>query len=219
MDPIEVIRTRRSTRKFLDKEIPWEALTTIVDSGRYAPSSGNLQSWKFVLVRDKIKKQNIANACFEQYWISDAYALVVICAMNDKQKEFYEERGKELYAIQNCAAAAENIIIAAGSLGIGSCWIGAFDEQKIKQILEINEPDVQPQIILALGYEKEPEKSQTKFTPDQSIYLEKWRGKIEAPEWFMGWYSMKFKKTEMGVPETKSKIKSLFEKMFSKKQE
>jgi len=194
MDVIECIKTRRSIRKFLTKDIPWETVSTIIDCGRRAPCAGNLQNLKFILVNDQAKRSAIAECSLQQYWMQNAPIYVIIVAEPDKAKKFYGLRGERLYTIQNCAAAAENIILAAQHFGLGSCWVGAFDEDKVKSILGINGTE-RPQIIIPIGYpaENPPEPARTRLY--HTLYLNKWSnqsaGKIDDMDQYMEWYGAK----------------------------
>ena len=153
MELDEVIKRRFSCRSYKDREIPLNVISEILNSAILSPSSGNIQNWKFIVVTDKNKKQEIAIASLRQFFIAEAPVLIVICNDKEKVMEDYGERG-ELYSIQNCAVAAENIMLKAADLKLDTCWIGAFDEKAICRILKI--PDfLMPEIIITLGYGKD----------------------------------------------------------------
>jgi nitroreductase len=191
MDIIECIKTRRSVRKFLDKPVPWDNIATILDCGRLAPSAGNLQSWKFIVVEDKGPKEEIAKACVDQLWIADAPYLIVVIAETEKMKRFYDLRGERLYIVQSCAAAVQNMLLAAHSLGLGSCWVGAFDEEKIKQILGCP-AETRPQAILPIGYPAENPQKPNKFPIEIVSYRRQWRGRVyDVDKLIYGIYSPK----------------------------
>lgn len=185
MDTIECIMTRRSVRKFKEQPVEWDKIGKILDAGRYAPSSGNLQNWKFIVVSDKEKKKVIAEASAGQHWIADAPYIIVIISEPDKANRFYGIRGERLYAIQNCAAAAENMLLAAHSLGLGSCWIGAFDENKISSILNLIK-EVRPHVILPIGYAAEVDLPPQKFRLENVTYLEAWWGRVKSIDAYLG---------------------------------
>ena len=123
-------------------------------SGAHAPSSGNIQNWKFFYVRRPDLKQKIADACMQQGWIATAPVIIVLVSEPDKAARFYGVRGERLYSIQNCAAAAQNMLLAAHAVGLASCWIGAFDEEAITRTLQLGQR-FRPQVILPLGYADE----------------------------------------------------------------
>jgi len=154
MDAIECIATRRSIRRFLDIPVDQETIMTIIEAGTRAPSSGNVQDWKFIVVDNKELMKKISTHSLGQECIHNAAFLIVACSDSEQTELHYGLRGERLYTVQNCAAAAENMLLAAHALGVGGVWIGAFDEEKIKEILNIPK-DARPQSILAFGYPAE----------------------------------------------------------------
>ena len=183
-DILELILTRRNIKRFLPQFVSWEKISHILDAGRHAPSCGNLQNWKFILVYEPEQKQRLAEAFYEQYEVIQAWLLIVICAEPEKAERYYGQKGKELFTIQNCAAAAQNMVLEAHSLGLGSCWVGAFDEEAVKLQLGIPE-EVQPQIILAVGYPGEIPQKQPKYPLESLTYFGRWRSKIRDPAQYM----------------------------------
>src|SRR3989344_5104990 len=170
MDVLEAIRTRRSVRKYRDIPVEWEKVGLILDSGRLAPSAGNIQNWKFIVITDRNTRHQISEACLEQQWMAKAPVHIVIVAEPEKARRFYGLRGEKLYTIQNCAAATENMILAAHSLGLGTCWIGAFDEERIKEIVPM--PDfVRPQSIITVGYPDEIVPTPVKYTLENIMFF------------------------------------------------
>lgn len=168
MEVIECIKTRRSIRKFKDKEIEKDKLKLILESAKYAPSAGNLQAREFIIIKDKKTKEKISEAAYSQNFISGAQILIAACADKSKSQRYKEKA--EIYSICDCCASIENIILSGNSLGIGSCWIGAFDEKKVKEILGIPE-NIKIVALLPMGYAAEnPE------APDRelSLHFEKW---------------------------------------------
>ena len=80
MEVFDAIRTRRSIRKFKDKQVPWDNIVTIMQAGKYAPSAGNLQNWKFIHVKSDEKRKAIVNACMQQEWMEVAPVYIVVVA-------------------------------------------------------------------------------------------------------------------------------------------
>ena len=128
MEALECIYTRRSIRKYLSQHVEWEKVGNILEAGRVAPSAGNLQNWRFIVVMDRGKREKIAELCLGQHWMSSAPVHIIICSQPGTCKRFYGTRGEKLYCIQNCAAVAENMLLAAHAQGLGGCWVSAFDE-------------------------------------------------------------------------------------------
>ena len=166
MDFDSIIAKRRSIRKFLSVPLEKEAWASILVAGARAPSSGNLQNWKLIIVESAEQRKTLAHICYNQMWIANAALLIIVCADTKIATQFYGVRGERLYSVQNCAAMVQNMLLKATQLGVGSCWVSAFDETKLKTHFSI--PDfIRPQSIVALGYADEvvPE-------PPRKAYLE-----------------------------------------------
>ena len=154
MDALECISTRRSIRRFLNVHVDFETIMTIVETGSLAPSCGNVQDWKFVVVDKKDLMKKICEHSLNQECIHNAAFLVVICSDPEQTERNYGLRGQRLYTVQNCAAAAENMLLTAHAIGLGGVWVGAFDEEKIRELLDVPS-SARPQAILAFGYPDE----------------------------------------------------------------
>ncbi len=151
MDVWEAIIKRRTVRNFSRVPVEFDKIAMMLEAGTYAPNSGNLQNWKFIVVTDKEIIKDIHNYCLDQVWINTASVLIVVCGLPDLASEKYGIRGERLYTTQNSAAAIENMLLVAETLDLGTAWIGAFDEEKIKNIFSIPE-NVRAQAIIAVGY-------------------------------------------------------------------
>ena len=179
-DIIDLIKSRRTIKHFLPKYVDWDKISKIIDAGRHAPSSGNVQNWKFLVILEPDMKQKIAEASYEQYEISLAGVLIIVCAEPEKAERYYGLRGERLYTIQNCAAAIQNMLIEAESLGLGTRWIGGFDEEAVKSLCQIPE-EVRPQAIIAVGYPKEIPAKPPKYPLESLVYFHKWRNRHRDP--------------------------------------
>jgi nitroreductase len=146
---IEIITNRRSIRSFLPDEIEPEKIEYILDAFRKAPSAKNLQPWKLILVKDKVKRNDLSIACNNQMFLMQAPIIIVGCA---KEDEAYGVMGGYMnsYPI-DIAIALEHLILAATEMGLGTCWIGAFKEKLVKDILGIPE-NVRVVALTPLGY-------------------------------------------------------------------
>ncbi len=178
MNTLDAINSRRSIRKYLDRPVEYEKLMNILDAASKAPSAGNLQDWRFVLVTDRNLIKQAAGYCIEQYWIQTAPVLVIACAVPEKHEMYYGLRGKRLYNIQDCAAAIENILLAATDADLGTCWIGAFEEEKIRSLFGIP-VDVRPQAIISMGYADETPKDRQLLPMEQLVYFNRYGVKVE----------------------------------------
>jgi nitroreductase len=173
METLEAIKTRRSIRKFLNTRVEEEKLVQILDAGRWAPSAGNTQEWFFIVVKDKGRKIQLAEAALGQFWLVDADIVIVVCCNIDRIRFAYGKRGEELYSIQDCAAAVENMLLAAHDLGLGACWIGAFDEEDVKRILRIP-GELRPMAIVPIGYAGEEPPPPVRIDLDRIVYFEEY---------------------------------------------
>jgi nitroreductase len=150
MEILEIIKQRRSIRKFQKKEIPKEIIDQLVEALIWAPSAGNLQSRKFYLVFDQKTKQKLAEAALGQEFIFEA-PLVIVGCKDDKIEWKYGERGKNLYAICDVAMAIQNLMLICQALGLGSCPVGAFVEEEVSKILNLPE-NLHPILMVPVGY-------------------------------------------------------------------
>lgn len=153
MDIDKAIKNRRSIRKYKEKEFPQSDLDKIMESAMDAPSAGNLQSRRFYIVKDKKIRKAIAKGAYNQNFIIEAPIAVVVCADHRIQTR-YRSRGIQLYSIMDCSASIQNMLLTAYSLGLGSCWISAFDEEAVRDILDIP-IHLRPVAIVTFGYADE----------------------------------------------------------------
>jgi len=172
-DVIHLIKNRRSIKKFLPKDVSDAILRELIDAARHAPSAGNHQPWEFIIVRDPVIKQHLAEACYNQMWIKDAPVLIVAGINNRLAGAVYGERGLKLYGIQDVAAAIENMLIAAEYLGLGTNWIGDFSENQVAILTHC--PDyVRPAAIIALGYPAETPPKPELHAIEEFVHIEKY---------------------------------------------
>jgi len=205
MDTLECIESRRSIRKYMDVPIEAEKIGNILNAGRLAPSAGNVQDWKFIFVTEKELRKQLAEACMQQYWMEVAPVHIVICAKPAMSERMYGKRGQELYSIQNSAAAAMSMILAAHDQGLGSCWVSAFDELMVRRVLSIPE-DVRPMVILTFGYADEQPAKPLKYTIDNITYIERWGTRIKDFPAYLGFYSQHIAKATIASKEALQKF-------------
>lgn len=150
MDLLEAIKGRRSIRAFKSQDIPEVIVEKIIDAARYAPSAGNIQPWEFVITRKPDTKKKLAQAAHQSF-IEEAPVVIAVCADEKRALSGYGNRGETLFCIQDTAAATQNILLTAYSLGLGTCWIGAFNEKEAKKTLETPK-GIRPVAIIPVGY-------------------------------------------------------------------
>ena len=188
MDAFEAIVTRRSIRKYKDIPVEVEKIGAIIEAGRQAPTAGNLQPFKFIIVFTKEQRKAIAEACLQQYWMETAPLHIVVIGEPWKSKQFYGDRGEKLYSIQNCAAAVQNMLIAATSLDLGSCWVSAFEEDMLTSILSIPEHKGRPQAVVTIGYADEIVPPPQKYRFYDVTYINIWDRRITDLEKYFGYF-------------------------------
>jgi len=153
MEVLEAILKRRSVRNFEKKEIEKEKIEKLKEALIWAPSAGNLQARKFYFVFDEEIKKKLAKAALNQNFIAKAPLVIIGCCDLEKIS-WYGERGKNLYTICDVSAAIENLMLVATSEGLGTCWVGAFDESEVSKILKLPKNE-RPIVIVPVGFPKE----------------------------------------------------------------
>lgn len=154
MDLSEAIKGRRSIRAYKKLDLPQKTIEKLLEAARWAPSAGNVQPWAFVVVSSSQKKRNLSLAAYGQEYLEEAPLVIVVCADEKREEQSYGARGKTLYCLQDTAAAVQNILLTAYSLGLGSCWIGAFEEEEARKV--INAPEgMRPVALIPIGYPNE----------------------------------------------------------------
>jgi len=161
MSLLDVILNRRSIRRYENKQIPKDILDKIVEAGRQAPSAVNKQPYHFVIVTESEIKKKL-KSLFSSF-LEKAPVMIVGCA-NTKALL----TGK--WATVDTAIALENMVLAAWSLGIGSCWIGSFKEQKVKETLKIPQ-NWKVVALVTFGYPAETPKPKKKKPADELFSL------------------------------------------------
>jgi len=171
-DCIRLLYERRSVRKFRKDNIDDATVIELLESANSAPSAGNLQPRDFIVVRDPEIKADLSRAALNQRFIMQAPVVVVVVANFPRSMNTYGERGY-LYAIQDSSAAIQNLLLAATALGLGTCWVGAFDEERVSKILEL--PDyTRPMAIIPIGYPADRGHRTGRRKIEELIHWEKW---------------------------------------------
>jgi nitroreductase len=147
----EAIKGRRSIRKYKNQPIPDETAQQLIEAATYAPSAGNIQPWHFIIAKNPAIKKKLAEAAYNQAHVEQAPIIIVVCADEKRTQPRYGKRGAAFYCIQDTAAATQNILLIAHSLGLGTCWIGAFNEDATREA--VNAPEgVRPVVMIPVGY-------------------------------------------------------------------
>lgn len=167
MDILNLLKSRRSIRTYQDKPIPQDLLLQTLEAGRWAPTGANLQPWHFIVVTDAETRKRIGEVA-RFFFIKSSHvenAPVVLVLGFDTRK------GK--YGRYDATLAGGNMMTMATSLGLGTCWIGAFDEPKVKEILEIPE-NIEVIGLITLGYSEERAEAPPRVELEKIVHWESW---------------------------------------------
>ncbi len=154
---MEIIKKRRSVRKYLKKDVPDETIKEIIEAARLAPSAKNLQEWKFIIVKDEEIKEKLCEAAKGQKFVKEAPVVIAGVATYTK---YVMSNGIPACHI-DLAIAMEHIALMAAEKGLGTCWIGAFYQDKAKEALNVPE-DCLIIALMTLGYPYEELKPEEK---------------------------------------------------------
>lgn len=169
MNVYEAIEKRRSIRAYEDRPVEQEKLERILEAARLAPSASNRQEWRFVVVRDAATRQRLMKAASNQGFVGQAPVVIACCAETDGH---VMRCGQQCYPI-DVAIAIDHMTLAAVEQGLGTCWIGAFSEPEVKEILGIPE-QIRVVELLALGYPAETPAARRRKKLDEIVCYERW---------------------------------------------
>jgi nitroreductase len=170
MDVLEAIRTRRSVRSYSGQPVEDEVLNQVLEAARLAPSANNRQEGRYVAVRDQAARHRLSIAAEGQGFVAEAAAVIACCAV---ESNHVMSCGQPAYSV-DVSIAVDHMTLAAWSLGLGSCWIGAFDEGRVREILGIPE-SVRVVALLALGYPKHPSGARPRKPMNEIAHYERWK--------------------------------------------
>lgn len=170
MSALDVIKTRRSVRSFVNKSLNDEDVIKILDSARLAPSGGNLQRWEFIYVRSPKVLKMVKN-CSPGFY-GDATGAIVI-GYEESGKEFSRTSYNEVVGILDVGHSSENIQLAAHSLGLGTCAIASFNEKGIKKVLNVP-ANWRPLLVISLGYPDKTTSMPSKKSLTEIVYLDEY---------------------------------------------
>ncbi len=171
MKVLDVIQKRRSVRKYKEDPIPEKALMRVLEAARLAPSGKNFQPWKFIIVKDKALKEKLAQASAGQFFMAEAPIIIVGCGFPDN---CYAGMGRYMKSWSvDVTIALEHLILQAQEEGLGTCWIGSFEEEEVKAILNIPE-NVKVLALTPLGYPEEIPRFRGRKSLDEIISYDRY---------------------------------------------
>lgn len=197
MEVMEAVRARRSIRRYLDRPVPQEMIEEVLEAARLAPSASNLQTWRFKVVTDGDTRGALRRAAFNQAFVERAPVVIVACAdfeaFGERAKRSLEllrsgvrpslsmllrsvrgaggeddEEKQVINAVVNVSIAVEHMVLAATSLGLGTCWVRAFQPEKVAEILSLP-PHCPPLALLPMGYPAEDPAPRSRKTREEII--------------------------------------------------
>lgn len=169
MDVIDVIQKRRSVRSYMDKPVERDKIQRLLEAARLAPSAGNRQEWRFVVVTDKKRRAALAEAANNQEFVAQASVVIAACAEHDGH---VMRCGQACYPI-DVAIAVDHMTLQATAEGLGTCWIGAFYEDQVKQILDIPE-EIRVVELLTVGYAAGTPGSRSRLPLQRIVHWDAW---------------------------------------------
>lgn len=168
---LDCIFSRRSVRKYLDREVPDEMILDLLEAAMAAPSAVAKDPWHFIVLKKRASLTRLADILTHGQMLRQATAAFVVCG------DITQAHGRfESYMLQDLSAAVENVLIAANILGLGTCWLGVHPRQErmdgIRKMFAL--PDaIIPMCGIAIGWPDDPPPPRTRFNPDK-VHREKW---------------------------------------------
>jgi nitroreductase len=184
MDTFEAIRTRRSVRRFQERPVEEEKLSVLLESVRMSPSWANLQCWRFVVVKDKAMREKVSEMSYVESFfsahgykanpakkgLSEAPVVIVACADPSQSGALWDQQ----YYMTDIGIASQTLMLSARALGLGTVFVGVFDEQKLRELLGIP-PEIRIVGLFPLGYPLQEKKDGPPRKPlDEIVFYEKW---------------------------------------------
>jgi nitroreductase len=169
MELYEAIRTRRSIRSYQDKPVPENVLRRILEAGRLAPSARNRQEWRYIVVRDPETRARLSVAAKGQPFVAEAPVVLVACAL---ESGYVMTCGQPSHLI-DVAISLEHIALAATAEGLGTCWVGAFFQDQVKEILGIPD-EIEVVELMPLGFPAETPTARNRKAFDEAFVFDRW---------------------------------------------
>jgi nitroreductase len=163
---------RSSVRIFGEEQLTDEETAYILECASTAPSAGNLEAWDVIVVTEEDTRTALAEAAYDQEHIEKASTVFVVCANYVRSMSRYGERGI-LYAVQDATIACTYMMLAAHARKLHTCWTGAFDEDAVREILDLP-PHVRPVAMLATGAGHPPVTKTERMPVGEHVHREMW---------------------------------------------
>jgi len=217
MDTFKCICSWQSCRQFKSKGVDREKIAKILEAARWAPSPDNMQTWEFIVVTSDKKREKLAQAAFNNDKIEQAPVTIVICRDDERAERKHGDKGLKQYSVQENAACMQNMLLEAHNQGLGSSWVGNFEEERVKDILRIPE-EVTPLSLVVVGYVESLERQGRKFKITSLTYMNEYGNRINPVYDKFEWKGMReySKKAEKGLKEKAGKLKDKIKQLSEK---
>jgi len=171
MKVTDAIARRRSIRHYEGREMSKQQIQSLLEAAFMAPSAGDVHPYEVVVVLQQTKRKELAMACYNEQFVLEAPVDLVFLVNEVAALDSYGNRGIGLYSLLDIGAAVENLMLKATEMGLGTCWIGAFDERKVRAV--ISPPDAyRPVTIVTLGYPLDSGRFRPPPSLQRRVYLD-----------------------------------------------
>ena len=171
MDVFEAIRDRRSVRKYKAEPVPDNLVKKLLEAAVWAPSGSNIQPWNFIVIKDR-KVLDMVRKISPGYF-GDAPLAILVCSDKERAFKLGGELGRDYLSVAGCAAAVQNMLLAAYASGLGTCVVKSFSSTAIKHILEIP-TEIEPELLVIVGYPDQSPKLHSRRPLQEITYLNKY---------------------------------------------
>jgi len=177
MDVFEAIKGRRSVRRYKPDSVPDELLERILDAARWAPSGGNIQPWKFIVIKDKNLLELVRKV--SPGYLGEAPLAILVCSDKEREYRIGGKMGRDYLSVSDCSMAVENMVLTAYALGLGTCIVKSFSHIAVKEILEIPE-GIEPELLVVIGYPAQKPTPPARIPFREMVYLNKYGEKFRT---------------------------------------
>ena len=178
MKQSKLFSERRSVHSFTNESVSDGQIESLLKVARWAPSAGNVQPWKFIVIRKPDKIEEIWKATAwkapeitPQNFIKKAPVIIIVCTDTTAYMKRQSSIKSDLFSIQDAAAATQNLLLAATSIGLGGCWVGMFDEEMLRESLNIPK-GVRPVSIIPIGHTNSKARPPKRKPLDEIVFYE-----------------------------------------------
>lgn len=218
MNTFQAIESRRSIRQYQRRSVELDDLLMMCEMGMHAPTSGDLQDIRFIIVREEETIESVARLCMDQLWVTSAPALIVICSQPQVQAQWYGERGRHVFSTQNAAAAMQNMLLAATDLGLATCWVSGYNQEEMDRLFGA-EGSARVEGIITVGYANEQPDSKILNDHVQCVYFESYGNTKIDIDLLNKDYSKKLEKKLKEVDKKTDTLREHAKKFFSSSKE